>query len=135
MFQVIHNPCAKCSKQLLQRQPHKGRTYATLFLDAIESEKPDILKLDGSHMKLLDRLITPPVLSKIRVLIIDMPPHLYDGNVRSSSFLELWVATNYNFSQTYLDNNKKRKIYCTQTPKWIITAEQHRPASFNTPAV
>ena len=109
---------------------NKVRTYGTLILDAIESEKPDIFKLDGSHTKLLDHLITLPVLSKIHVFTIDMPPHLYDGNMRSFYIFEVLVAVNSAISQTYLDNNKKRRKLVTQTPKWIITAEQHRPASF-----
>ena len=129
-FQVIHNPSAKCAKQLLQRQLHNGRTYATLFLDAIESEKPDILKLGGSNMKLLDHLITLHVLSKMRVFISDMPSQLYEGNVRSSYILEFFVAANFTISQTYLDCNTKRKIHFAYTFKWIITAEQHWPASF-----
>ena len=84
-FRVIRNPSTKRSRQSFQSRP--CRTYATVILDAIQSRKPDILKLDGSHMKLLDHRFTPPMLSKIRIFIIDTPPHLYDGNARSSPFL------------------------------------------------
>ena len=65
------------------------------FLDTIESEKPYILKLDGRHVKLLDHLITPSALSKIRVLMFDMPPHLYEGNVKTAHILDFLVAVNF----------------------------------------
>ena len=58
-------------------------------------------------MKLLDHTITLPVESKMHVLIIDMPPHLYEGNIKSSYILDVLAAANFTISQTYFDCNQK----------------------------
>ena len=50
---------------------------AKFIMEGIASVKPDILGLNETHMELIQRKVPSSFLSRIRVLIIDMPPKPY----------------------------------------------------------